>query len=341
MNANKLTTFKLWYIAFLERKPRGLKERLFYCFCYILSFIYGLVINLRNFLYDYGIKKSYKAQAKVISIGNISWAGTGKTSLVALIYRQLVNKYSIAILRRGYGNDEEYLLKETSQAVYSAKDRVSLAKELSGKYQLLVLDDGFQYRKLKRNVNIVIIGAREFLTSIKLIPVSFFREGLKAVKRANIVIINYSELLTHIDLVKTHLLEINKDLKIFLMNYKFSRLLDLKGKEYPLETIKDLPLAAFTAIGYPEGFFYKLNELKLLIKDKVVYPDHYVLNQQELEALENRLLSSGIENLIITSKDKYHIVDKVKKIKIFVLEVKLEIENQDNFISCIEEKLKK
>jgi len=120
------------------------------------SFIYWLVISIRDFCYARHIFKEHKLGAKVISVGNITWGGTGKTPTVLLIAETLMKEgHRAAILIRGYGNDEQGLLSKLAGAtpVIVGKDRRRSGKEAIARYSLdtVLLDDGFQHKRLRRD----------------------------------------------------------------------------------------------------------------------------------------------------------------------------------------------
>jgi tetraacyldisaccharide 4'-kinase len=211
---------KQWYIGFLDKDKRNIFESFFACVLYLLSLVYGLGVFFRNFLYDKHILTINTTKSKVISVGNLSWSGSGKTTLALFLYNKFCERFQTAILRRGYGSDEEKLLKEVTANVFSAVDRAALAKKFESRFGLFILDDGFQYRRLKRDVEIVVMGAREFKDKHHLIPADFFREPLNSLKRADFLILNYKDELN--DPLKTiaPIRRIAPDLKIFFLVIK-------------------------------------------------------------------------------------------------------------------------
>ncbi len=327
------------YIAFIESQKHSFLGKLVYSLLYLLSLLYGSYVILRNFFYNHQILKSYNPKSSfLIGVGNISWAGTGKTPLCLLLYSQFKLKFKTAILRRGYGQDEKKLIAEDCDSVFSSPDRIKLVKSLENDYDLFILDDGFQYRKLKKDINIVIMGQREFTRKIRLIPVSFFREPLQSIKRADILIINYA-LKYNQEKIKKLIYKVASSLKIYFANYQIKGLKDLEGKNYNLDIIKNKSIAAFAAIGYPTGFFELLEKRGVALQRKIRYPDHYELSSQEYVKIENTLLASGINTLVITKKDKFHLPKGQKKINIFIVKVELEIENKEKLIANIAKKI--
>ncbi|UCD15350.1 MAG: tetraacyldisaccharide 4'-kinase [Candidatus Omnitrophota bacterium] len=315
-------------------------EFIFYCILVFLSFLYGFIVAIRNSLYDRGILKSFSL-GKVISIGNISWAGSGKTTLAMRLYEKLTGNAKIAILRRGYGCDEGKLLKQITGNVYSCVDRVRLAKRLASDFDLFILDDGFQYRKLRRDVNIVVMGAREFKNNFNLIPANFFREPLNSLRRAQIVVLNYANELEKPKETKEFLLNKFRHLKVFFARYKLKRFIDLNGNEYTIDYLKKRKLAALSATGYPEGFFNTLRELNLNISGEIIYPDHYELNREEFTHLSESLHKQAIHDIIVTAKDKYHLPRGQKQLNVYIMEIEMAIENEEEFLKEIISRIKK
>ncbi|MCF7870859.1 MAG: tetraacyldisaccharide 4'-kinase [Candidatus Omnitrophica bacterium] len=332
---------KKWYVAFIEEDSRSFLGNIFYLFLYLLSLVYRLVVTIRNFLYNKNLLKSYYSGSSfIIGVGNISWAGTGKTPLCLWLYRQFGLKIKSAILRRGYGQDEEKLIKEECDQVFSSPNRMNLVKGLEKRYDLFILDDAFQYRKLKKDLEIVIMGQREFDKKINLIPVSFFREPFKNIKRADFLIINYKNQANR-EKIKRKIAQAGLEPEVYFAGYRISGLEGLDGKRYDFNQLRNKRIAAFAAIGYPQGFFGLLKENGFKLEREIRYPDHYNLSNCEYSKLEQKLLNSGINSLAITRKDKYHLPQGRKKIDIFMVDVKLEIENKKRFLEAIVKKINK
>jgi len=334
-----MVRLKKWYLALLEKDEKNLFESLFYFLLCFFSYVYGAVVFFRNLFYELKIIPSFLSKAKVISIGNLSWSGSGKTTLAIWLYEHLSPKYKAAILRRGYGQDEGKLLKERTDDVFSAIKRSKLAKGLENSFDLFLLDDGFQHRGLARDVDIVMMSSRDLRKKPKLIPAYFFREPLNSLKRADILLLNYKEELKDTENIKKSILKVAPQLKIYFSKYSNKGFLDLKGNRFKSDFLLGRRLAAFAAIGYPQGFFNKLAELGLNVAKRIIYPDHYELSSAEFNSLEDNLIKKGINDLVITRKDKYHFPSPESRLNIFILEVELEIENEDEFLKCIEDKL--
>ena len=176
-----------------------------------LSVPYGWATHWRNWLFDHGYKKTHAAAVPVISIGNLTLGGTGKTPCVEYIARFLrASDLRVVVLSRGYGaregrNDEALVLEENLPDVphLQGQDRVALAQtaveELEA--EVLILDDGFQHRRLERDLDIVLVDAAALWGIDHLFPRGLLREPVKALGRADIV------MLTRCDLVGEKTLE--------------------------------------------------------------------------------------------------------------------------------------
>ncbi|MFO8053017.1 MAG: tetraacyldisaccharide 4'-kinase [Candidatus Omnitrophota bacterium] len=330
---------KMSYIRFVEEDKHSFFGKILYIFLYCLSLAYRAFIGIRNFIYNKGIINSYNPDSSfLIGVGNISWAGTGKTPFCLWLYKRLNIKFKTGILRRGYGEDEKKLIKKECDSVFSSPDRLGLVKSLEKDYDLFIVDDCFQYRKLKKDLEIVIMGQREFNRKVDLIPASFFREPLKNIKRADILVVNYKEEANR-DRIKRVAYKAAPLIKVYFANYQINRLENLEGKAYDLNFLKNKKIAAFAAIGYPQGFFDLLKKTGATLEREVRYPDHYSLSGQEYASLEKELKKLGIDTLVITGKDKYHLPKGQKKIDIFILDVKLEIEAKEKLIEDITKKI--
>ena len=137
---------------------------------------------LRHFLYDIGFLRTYKVTIPVISVGNLAMGGTGKTPLVIRLAKAFPSK-TVAILLRGYGQDEEHILKKhlPNMAIYVDPDRIKSAKlAVEQGAELLILDDGYQHRRLSRDANVVILRDKDPLS--RCIPAGDLRDSAKRLK---------------------------------------------------------------------------------------------------------------------------------------------------------------
>lgn len=270
---------------------RGPMASLARCGLGLLSLPYSLVMRLRNGCFDLGWKKSHRAAVPVISVGNLTMGGTGKTPCVeylARLCRDRLNRRPV-ILSRGYGNDEAMVLEENLPDVphLQGADRVALAtvavEELEA--DVLVLDDGFQHRRLRRDLDVVLLDATRPLEHEHVVPRGFLREPRSGLKRADFAI------LTRCDQAD------DSDSQTAWLKRKYARLpfatsehrpLDwqtLHAEPLPIESFANRPVAAFCGLGNPQAFRRTLESLGLEPSGFRTFADHHAYTRDDVEDL--------------------------------------------------------
>jgi tetraacyldisaccharide 4'-kinase len=343
---------------FFEKIQEGKKILSFYSllklFFYILSVFYGLGYHFRVLLYQSGVVKPKKLNAKVISIGNITLGGTGKTPLVIYLSQKLKEKkIKVAILIRGYKGrkkeltelveenknkipwsevgDEPYLLASRlyDVPVVVSKDRSASGVCAEKKYraEVLVLDDGFQHWKLSRNLDIVVIDSTNPFGNSKLFPAGILREPLSSLKRADILVLNKADqILNKEDLIQI-LRAYNQNAPIIESVYAINSIERLLGhsliEEKHLEGKKCL---AFSGIGNPISFEKSLKRLKVEVLKHHRFPDHFFYQKKDILNLEKKAQKLGADFMITTEKDSVRIpMMNELKIPIYVFKIDLVI----------------
>ncbi len=293
-----------------------------------LSWLYGLIIGLRNFFYDHGWIRPRRVPVPVVSVGNLSAGGTGKTPIViflAQLYQSQGRK--AAILTRGYGRkssgpqiiensekatpelvgDEPFLilneLKEVSLAVDKKRERGAQLLLQRAAPDVFILDDGFQYRRLARDFEIVVLDAARPFDNGRLLPAGLLREPPAALKRASLV------WLTRVNRAK----DVGKTIQRIR---RFSQkpvvqsihapveFRSLDGtKRLPLRTFSGKEAVAFCAIGQPESFRRDLRELGVVLKAFEPFEDHHRYTAGDLERLKNLAKRENAEYILCTEKD--------------------------------------
>jgi len=266
---------------------------------YVLSLLYGGAVLLRNSLYDTGVLRPKKLPVPVVSVGNISAGGTGKTSLVRYLARELSRDFRTAVLLRGYkrksrgalvvsewgkiladvetSGDEAYLLAKMlpDASVVVSENRFEggrLAVEELGA-ELILLDDGFQHRRLYRDVDIVLLRKRDI--GDRLLPAGLLREPLENLSRADAVVLSYQE-------VEPFYFEVGGK-PVFKMFRRFTHLLNSDFETVPVEVLKGKEVVAFAGLGSNEQFFKVLEGLGIKVKERLSFPDHYDYGGFELK----------------------------------------------------------
>lgn len=328
--------FRKYYIDIVENKRNGFMISIIRVVLFFLSLIYRAVIKLRNKLYDRDfICKGHKVDIPVVSVGNITWGGTGKTSLVIFLARMFSYKRT-AVLTRGYGQDEVELLrkslKDFSVNVFVGKNRLKLLVDNSADYDLAFLDDAYQYRKIKPDVNILLINGADSFGNGSVLPRGKLREPMDSIKRADIIVVMYEDLdASSLSYIK----KVNSDVSFFKAAYRVVGVSDLKGNSYSRDAVSGKKWASFSAIGYPTGFLNSLKSLGICPEENFAYPDHHNLTEKEFRKIEKKCFSGNIDSLIITAKDRSRF-KFATALAIFVLDVELKVDKEEQFKKAIE-----
>tara|TARA_B100000963_G_C22569722_1_gene645496 strand:+ start:530 stop:1462 length:933 start_codon:yes stop_codon:yes gene_type:complete len=278
---------------------------------YVLSYLRKITSVSNNF------------EIPIICVGNIYIGGTGKTPLSIMLAKDLkTDRKKPVIIRKYYKShtDEYSLIKSATESLITDKSRtLAINQAINKNYNIAILDDGFQDYSIKKNLNIVCFNTNQLIGNGLLLPAGPLREGLSNLKYAQIIILNGKKNKKF----EEQILKVSNNIKIFYSNYSPVNLDDFKGKK----------LFAFASIGNPENFFNLLEENKLNIHKKKIFPDHYELKAEELKQLIIDSKNNNYE-LITTEKDYY----KIKKLgfdKVKYLKVKLQVEEREKFFNEI------
>jgi tetraacyldisaccharide 4'-kinase len=341
-----------------------------FLFSVLFSFLYFFIITLRNVFYAFNIFRKHKIKAKVISVGNITWGGTGKTPVAAFIADILARKgHRVSILIRGYGNDESELLpKLTSNIpVLVGKDRVAKGAEAIENHfsDTILLDDG--YRRLKRDLDIVCIDAARPFGNGWMIPAGSLREGLGSLKRADIFLITKADLISNkdrLEKLEKRLKSINPKAVIAkaihrpLYFYRLSgnvgdrHACPLADEKVNIGELQNRELVLVSAIGSPECFEKTVLRLGLKINRHFIFRDHHRYTKRDITHVEDYCKKNNLTTLIATEKDAVKLKDYCRGgfetrpysmdgaaperpryvLQVLVLKVRLEIiENENGF----------
>ena len=309
------------------------------------SFIYFLLVSVRNIFYSIGIFKEYGLDARVISVGNITWGGTGKTPVVLFILEALLAKArKAAILTRGYGGDEQGLFSRLAPraAVLVDKDRVKSGQEAITTHSVdtLLLDDGFQYRRLKKDLEITLIDATNPFGNGWMIPAGSMRESLRDLKRAGIFLITRVDLVEEkkgVQSLEEKLKKINPGALIIKSIHSPGHIYKLSNDQLvDVEALKKKDIVLVSAIGNPDSFEKTIHKLDLKVKKHFIFRDHHWYKEKDLKKIESYCVSNKIDTIITTEKDAVRIRmthDARRTTNILVLSIKLEIiENEKGFL---------
>ncbi|MDD5026928.1 MAG: tetraacyldisaccharide 4'-kinase [Candidatus Omnitrophica bacterium] len=320
------------------------KEKGFFAFLaklllLLASFIYGLLI--RGLILFFSFKPA-RLNCRIISIGNITLGGTGKTSLVEFISHYLRDKgHRIAVLSRGYkkidgeiGDEPAMLLKHLGDIpVIVDKDRVRAAKRAIKEYGVdtVILDDGLQQWRLKKDLEIVTVSAAQGLGNRHMLPRGILREPLCALRRADIFVLTKTGFTGDLKVIKSDLNKINPTAQILesthvpLGFYAIDKPEELWKPDY----LKAKPVALFSGIGEPEAFSGLMRSLHVRIGLELRFSDHHNYSAEELADICAKAGKAGLGIIVTTVKDASRLSDAdigiFKKYKLLVLRIALKI----------------
>lgn len=298
-----------------------------------LSWLYGLVVSIRNLMFDVGMLKSKTFPLPVICVGNITVGGTGKTPHTEYLIRLLSEKHQVAVLSRGYKRqsegyvlatpttsmtdigDEPYQMKHKFPQIHMAvdKDRCHgieelMKKEVQPSTDVVILDDAYQHRYVKAGLNILLMDYHRLIYLDKLLPAGRLRESSSGTKRADIVIVTKCPR----DITPIERKGIERSLnienwqKIFFSTYTYPD--NMKG-------IGSNPLLV-TGIASPEQMIYDLQKIVPEF-DVMSFPDHHHFTENDINNIRTRAAGRTI---LTTEKDstRLHGLENVKVIPIEV-----------------------
>lgn len=308
------------------------------------SWPYGLAVRARNVLYDRGWRKVHRAPVPVISVGNITAGGTGKTPMVAWLARLiLIHNRRPAILSRGYGrheqlavDDENDLLAHLAPGVPLVvdPDRVEGAREAVRRYgaDALILDDGFQHRRVGRELDIVLIDAVSPFGGGCLLPRGLLREPPASLARADVLVITRSDLVSRerVAQISEQLQAICPAAPVALCRNALENLRPVRGPGHrrPIESLREGDWGWFCGVGNPEAFELTLRKAGCEPVFGRVFSDHAAYGPAELRDLTEDARAAGCGALVTTQKDAVKLEAAVggePPVPIFALQVTMEL----------------
>ena len=290
-------------------------------FLSIAAAAYSFLLRCVYFLYRINILRSHKMRAKVISVGNITLGGTGKTPFVIALAENIkAMGKKPAVLSGGYGNDESHLLEERLQdlPVLTGKNRVKNAEIAENRLgsNCVILDDGFQHYRIKRDLDIILIDATCPFGNMKLFPRGILREPLARLKDADIAILTKCDMgRGNIDYIRNILKRFNDKIEIAESFYQPVGFRKLFFEELmPVTCIKDKRIALLAGIANTRYFEWMAGSLGAEIAEKFYYTDHYQYKEKDAVRLKR------LKNI-------------TQEIEIFVLRIDFRISSNEKIIA--------
>jgi tetraacyldisaccharide 4'-kinase len=322
---------------FLYQKEKPLWERALLFPLYLLSLPYGAAVRLRSRFYSIGLWKTKRLPCPVISVGNITVGGTGKTPLVMALAKGLMERgIPVGVLSRGYkgkktlgrpvsdgktislspeeSGDEPFLIAASLKGipVLVGKDRFVTGQMALQRFRVsgLLLDDGYQHLQLHRDLNILLIDSRVGFGDFHLLPRGILREPLAHLRRSHLFLLTKVERLEDCKDLEARIRRIHPSAPMFHSNYKAVGLIGPNGEWEEIESLKGKKVLSLSGIADPGHFSYLLERSGMRVAEEVVFPDHHAYGAGDLTSLLKKV--NPLEWIVTTEKDMV----KLRKLKI-------------------------
>ena len=327
-----------------------------------LSFIYKCLVAIRKIFYETKILSTKSLKCKVISIGNITVGGSGKTPTVEYLSKLLQSKgHKVGIISRGYKRkskstivvtdgkkkpeswehvgDEPFLLahKLENIPIVVGASRYKAGSMMIKKFQpdVILIDDGFQHLSLHRDLDIVLVNSNDKESDHKLIPSGKLREPISNIDRADLIIITKSNIHQPSNYLKNKIENFNRP--IIYNEIQIEDLLQYKNNEInKLEKIANKKVYLFSALGDNESFKKIMDNTDAEIVGHSKYLDHHHYTSDDLKDIEQKAIKCNAEFLITTEKDLVKINSQYNKIDIYAVRMKMLFKPENSFSENIE-----
>jgi len=303
---------KQYLLSVMKGQSGGFFAQVIICLLWPFSCIYRLGIYCHRSFYS--LKGVYKAPKPVISIGNITVGGVGKTPLVIWLARILKSKgLTPVVLIRGFMleanviSDEAQMFSEQIPdiAILTGANRINNIKNnTSLTTDVYICDDALQHWPIDRDLDIVAIDAINPFGNGHLLPAGILREPLTALSRADVVVLTKTNASTNYQVLTSKLKEYNPNALLVETCYKSTGCVDVLNSEImPLDFLKDKTVAAFCAIGDSSSFEWQIKNLGAELAKCFVFMDHHVYHKQDVQILMDFVRTQNIQVLVTTHKD--------------------------------------
>lgn len=320
-------------------RRRGLHASVLRAALRTFEYPYTAVVSRRNRRFDSGHSLVHRVDAPVICVGNLTLGGTGKTPAVAWLVEHLREAgVRPAIVSRGYGsganeqNDEALELELALGSVTHVqdRDRVAAANRAIREHgaEAIVLDDGFQHRRLARDLDVVLLDAMEPFGFDHVFPRGTLREPLDALSRADVVMLSRADVVSdgEREAIRQRVAGYAPDAIWVEATHRPQRFLSCDGTSRALDDLREQPVAAFCGVGNPAGFRHTLQQAGLRVTAFREFPDHHAYREHDLEQLGRWAAESKVQQLVCTRKDLVKIRERrLVDIPLAALTIELDI----------------
>ncbi len=298
-------------------RRKGISASVLRCLLGMAELPYTAAIRWRNRRYDRRADLIHPVEVPVISVGNLTMGGTGKTPMVEWLARWFRSQgLRVTLISRGYGatdgarNDEALELEQRLPDVPHLQnpDRVAAAKVAVEELecQVILLDDAFQHRRIRRDLNIVLLDATEPFGFEHVFPRGMLREPVSGLERADVVALSRADMVSReaIEEIHARVRRLAPKADWLELSHRPQRLLDSHGGEASLETLQAKKVAAFCGIGNPDGFRHTLQSCGAEVISFRPMADHFNYQASDIEKLEKWVAEHPeVEFVLTTHKD--------------------------------------
>jgi tetraacyldisaccharide 4'-kinase len=320
---------------------------------FLASLIYTPITIIRNYLYDFNILKARRLPVPVISVGNITAGGTGKSPMVITIGEILKNAgKTFGVLSRGYkrssikpyaissreglgaseiGDEPMMIGQRLGCPLGIASDRYRIGRILIGKFgpEVLILDDGFSHRRLARDLNLLLIDESDPWGG-GMLPYGKRRETLANISRADAIIITRDHDATDDAPIRDKLKKLKFNRPVFTARRRPECIVTPDGTVHPFSAYKDRGCYLFSGIAKPERFFNMATRFDLKVKGTISYPDHFIFDRSEMDRIKD---NSHGALLLTTEKDFWRLDDLNKDVHF--LRIAIQFDQMEPFCDFI------
>lgn len=344
-------------------EDRGLASWLIRALLWPLSVIYRVGLWAYLSVYRIGLRKRCRLGVPVISVGNLTFGGTGKTPAVQTLCRMLAEQgRRVVVLSRGHGgsargaviaSDGENILSDSAESgdepillartlpgvpVIVGKDRRESGRLACKRFNpdVIVLDDGLQYWQLHRDLDIVVLDAKRPFGSGFVMPMGDLREPISGLQRAGIVLLSNADSLSHYSAIANPISKLAPSAQLFRATREPVSFRSVESGEcHDASWIEDRKILAFCGIGRPASFFEMLSKLGALVEANISFGDHYRLTKSDITRIIDEAREMETDVVVTTEKDIARLGDGVSIPNLHTLAIRLEIEDSSRFAEYI------
>jgi tetraacyldisaccharide 4'-kinase len=327
-----------------------------------LSHLYGLAMRARAALYARGLLRQQILPCRVISVGNLTVGGTGKTPVVIALAAALRDRgRMVGVISRGYkrrsgtsileisdgrtlrghpedSGDEPFLIAQRCSGVPVAvgADRPRVGRYLVDRFGLdsLVVDDGFQHLALRRDMDILVLDAGAPFGNGYLLPRGRLREPLSAMDRASAVLVTRASQAQWLDGLKATVRAVAPAVPIWITDFTPSAVVQVGGSAAVVPSaLKGERVLAVSGIGNPESFRRLLTAAGAIVVDHCVFPDHHAYSVDDLQRVRSAAEQAGVDRIVTTEKDAVKLaqINEVKNRQVELWAVRIDLQWLEGF----------